>query len=147
MVFYSRTHNSTYVIQVGHTYYRCAYHVSKHCQRQRKIGSGTTATLRWRLYTIVVEHHRIYDIIIQYSIILTIIAGSTSHATPAGWTEKREQKTRLQGHLNGQTSRTERQKVHNTGRFNKYAHLRFAIIRSFDNEFIHILVFGFSSIL
>lgn len=93
MVFYSLTHNSTYVIQVGHTYYRCAYYVSKHCQRQRKIGSGTTATLRWRLYTIVVEHHRIYDIIIQYNIILTIIAG------PAGRTGKREQKTAAAGTL------------------------------------------------
>jgi len=49
-----------------------------------------------------------------YNIILIIIA-STSHATPAGRTGKREQKTRLQGHLNGQTSPTERQKVHNTG--------------------------------
>lgn len=129
MVFYSRTHNSTYVIQVGHTYYRCAHYVTKHCQRQRKIRSGTTrtATLQWHLYAIVVEHHRIYNIIIQYNIILTIIMGSTSHVIPAGRTGKREQKTRLQWHLNGQTSWIERQKVHNTGWFNNNAHLYFAL--------------------
>jgi len=90
MAFYSRTHNSTYVIQVGHTYYRCAHYVSKHCQRQRKIRSGTTATLQWRLYAIVVEHHRIYNITIQYNINNNngkYVARDTSRTNWKTWTK------------------------------------------------------------